>query len=374
MKELINPNVLELTPYRPGRPVEEIQRVFNLDRVIKLASNENPFPLPSHVVEAINREISRLNMYPCSDCYYLRNRLAEYNGVSDKNIVVGAGSVELIRMIVKTLLNPGKGGKVLTSEKTFVMYKIAAVEEGGKQALVEVPLGDDYRYDLERMYRMVDRETRIIFIANPNNPTGTLLSKKELIDFIDKIPRDIMVVLDNAYQEYVTDAGGEADYLDAIEMAVSRKNVVVLRTFSKIYALAGLRIGYAVSNEAVISYLARVKAPFNVTRVAQAAALASLQDDEFKINSAALNAKNREELFRRLTQMGLKVVPSKANFLLFFPPVDTAVLNRQLLKEGIIIRPLQAFGIPDGIRVTIGSEEDNEFFVEKLKKVLSYIE
>jgi histidinol-phosphate aminotransferase len=370
MKELINPNVLELTPYRPGKPVEEIQRVFNLDRVIKLASNENPFPLPPYVVEAINREVSMLNMYPCSDSYYLRNRIADYNGVSEKNIVVGAGSVELIRMIVKAFLNPGKGGKVLTSEKTFVMYKIAAVEEGGKQALVEVPLGEDYGMDLERMYRLVDRDTRIIFIANPNNPTGTLLSKKELMDFIDKIPRDIMVVLDNAYQEYVTDAGGEVDYLDAIEMAVSRKNVVVLRTFSKIYALAGLRIGYAVSNEALISYLARIKIPFNVTRVAQAAALASLQDDDFKIKSAALNVKNREELFRQLTQMGLKVVPSKANFLLFFPPADIEALNQRLLKEGVIIRPLQAFGIPDGMRVTIGSEKDNEFFVEKLKKVL----
>jgi histidinol-phosphate aminotransferase len=374
MKELINPNVLELTPYKPGKPVEEIQRTFNLEKVIKLASNENPLPIPPYVVEAINREVSRLNMYPCSDCYYLRNRIAEYNGISEKNIVVGAGSVELIRMIVKTFLNPWKGEKVLTSEKTFIMYKIATVEEGGKQAFVEAPMADDYRYDLERVYQLVDRKTKIIFIANPNNPTGTLLSKKELMDFIDKIPRDIIVVLDNAYQEYVTGAAGEEDYLDAVEMAVSRKNVIVLRTFSKIYALAGLRIGYAISNEAVISFLARVKVPFNVTRIAQAAALAALQDDDFKIKSAALNVKNRQELFRQLTQMGLKVVPSKANFLLFFPPADTAALNDRLLKEGVIIRPLQAFGVPDGMRVTVGSETDNEFFVEKLKKALSYFE
>lgn len=372
MQELINPNVLELMPYKPGKPVEEIQRVFNLDRVIKLASNENPFPIPPHVAEAINREIPNLNMYPCSDCYYVRNRIAEYNGVAEKNIVVGAGSVELIRMIAKTFLNPGKGEKVLTSRKTFIMYKIATVEQGGKQAYVESPMTDDYRYDLDRMYQMVDQKTRIIFIANPNNPTGTLLSKKELMDFIDKIPRDIMVVLDNAYQEYVTGAAGEEDYLDAVEMAVSRKNVIVLRTFSKIYALAGLRIGYAISNEAVISFLARVKAPFNVTRVAQVAALAALQDDDFKNKSAALNVKNREKLFRQLTQMGLKVVPSKANFLLFFPPADTAALNERMLKQGVILRPLQAFGVPEGMRVTVGSEQDNEFFVAKLKKALSY--
>jgi len=375
MIDLINPNVLELMPYKAGRPVEEIQRLYNIEKVIKLASNENPYPVPQYVADAISGELANIHAYPCSDSYYLRERIARYNGVKPGNVVVGSGSVELIRMIAKTFLNPGRGDKVLTSDKTFVMYKIAAVEEGGNRAIVEVPLGTDYRYDLDRMVDAVDKQTKIIFIANPNNPTGTLLSKKELQAFIDKIHGDVIIVLDNAYQEYVTDAvdgadaAAAADYFDGIETAVARKNIVVLRTFSKIYALAGLRVGYAIAHEEVISYLGRVKAPFNVTRLAQVAALASLQDDEFKNKSARLNAVNRERLFQRLSRLGLDVVPSKANFILFFPRTDTNDLNERLLKEGVIIRPLHGFGFPDGIRVTVGTQEENDFFMEKLEKV-----
>ncbi|HLP59360.1 MAG TPA: histidinol-phosphate transaminase [Candidatus Deferrimicrobium sp.] len=373
MNDLINPNVLELMPYKAGRPVEEIQRLYNIEKVIKLASNENPFPIPPDVVEAITREIANIHTYPCSDSYYLREQVAQYNNVKPENVVIGAGSVELIRMIVKTFLNARQGEKVLTSDKTFVMYKIAAVEEGGNQAIVEIPLGRDYRYDLDRIARAIYAQTKIIFIANPNNPTGTLLTRKELMDFIDKIPDNIIVVLDNAYQEYVTAAGdgSAADYLDGIQLAVSRKNVIVLRTFSKIYALAGLRVGYAIADEEVISYLGRVKAPFNVSRLSQVAALASLKNDEFKNRSARVNAVNRERLFQQLTGLGLKVVPSKANFLLFFPGTDTNDLNERLLKEGVIIRPLHGFGFPDAIRVTVGTEEENDFFMEKLVKVFN---
>ncbi|MCP5108089.1 MAG: aminotransferase class I/II-fold pyridoxal phosphate-dependent enzyme, partial [bacterium] len=290
----------------------------------------------------------------------------------ENNIVAGSGSVELIRMIARAFLKPGE--KILTSEKSFVMYKIAAVETGGKDAFVEAPMSADYRYDLQAMYNLVDQKTKIIFIANPNNPTGTLLPKKELVEFIDKVPRDVFIVLDNAYQEYVMDGGCEEDahqYVTGTDMAVSRKNVIVLRTFSKIYGLAGLRIGYAIANETVISYLGRVKAPFNVTRVAQKAALASLRDDEFKNLSAVTNVKNREKLFRQLTEAGLKVVPSKANFLLFFPETDIPSLNVRLLKEGVIIRPVKGFGVPDGMRVSVGTEKENDFFVEKLTHLLS---
>lgn len=371
MIDLINPDVLELMPYKAGRPVEEIQRIYKIEKVIKLASNENPFPIPQYVADAIAREVANINAYPCSDSYYLRERVAQYNHVKPENVVIGSGSVELIRMIAKTFLNREKGHQVMTADKTFVMYKIAAVEEGGKQAIVEIPLDKDYRFDLDRMAQAVDKQTKVIFIANPNNPTGTLLTKKEVQAFIDKIPGDIIIVLDNAYQEYVTDAADEAgaDYFDGIETAITRKNVIVLRTFSKIYSLAGLRVGYAIAHEEVIGYLGRVKAPFNVTRLAQVAALASLQDDEFKKKSARLNAVNREHMFQQLSRLGLKVVPSKANFILFFPGTDTNDLNERLLKEGVIIRPLHGFGVPDGIRVTVGTKEENDFFIEKLEKV-----
>jgi histidinol-phosphate aminotransferase len=366
MKELINPNVLELTPYKAGLPIECIREKYNVDKVIKLASNENPLPIPAHVSEAIVKEISRVNSYPVCDSYFLKNELARYNGVDAGNVIVGAGSVELIRMIIKSFLQPGE--TVLTSEKTFVLYKIATIETAGKKAFVEAPMGEDFRFDLDRMYRLVDDNTKIIFLTNPNNPTGTMLPKQDIIDFIDKIPEDKLVVLDNAYQEYIA---GREEYLDGIDMALNRKNVIVLRTFSKIYGLAGLRIGYAVSNEDIISFLSRVKAPFNVTRIAQAAALASLRDDGFKTKSAELNIKNREKLYRQLTEMGMKTVPSVTNFFLFFPGTAVDELNVRLLKEGVIIRPLQAFGFPDAMRVTVGLEEDNDFFIQKLKKVLN---
>jgi histidinol-phosphate aminotransferase len=368
MEQLINPNVLSLVPYKPGKPVEELQREYNLKRVVKLASNENPLGIPAHVADAITKEIPNLNFYPENDCHYLRHRVAEYNGVQFENAIIGAGSVELIRIIVSTFLQPGQ--QVLTSEKTFLMYKIAAVEIGGKAAFVEAPMGDDYTYDLDAIYRLINDKTKIIFIANPNNPTGTMLTKQKVMEFINKVPEDIIIVLDNAYQEYVDNI---EEYPDAIDEAVNRKNVIVLRTFSKIYSLSGLRVGYGISTLQILSYLNRVKPPFNVTRLSQAAAMASLENDDFKIQSSQLNLKNKEKLHRQLKEMGLKVIPSKANFLLFLPGpgIDTIELNQRLLKEGVIIRPLQPFGVPNGIRVSIGLEQDNDFFIEKLKKVLA---
>lgn len=365
MKNLVNPDVLGLTPYQPGKPVEEIKRKYNLDRVIKLASNENPLPVPRHVVDAVNRSISSFNSYPDSDSYYLRERLAAYNRIDKNNVIVGAGSVELIRMIVKCFLKPGE--TVLTSKKTFLMYRVAAIEEGGKNAYVEAEMDEAFKYDLENLYRLLDEKTKIIFIANPNNPTGTLLSTKQVHDFIERVPRDKIVVLDNAYHEFVPDT---ENYPDGIDLAVNRENVIVLRTFSKIYSLAGLRIGYAFANRETISYLGRVKAPFNVTKVAQDAALASLENDDFKLESVKLNEKNKEKLFKQLQGLGLKVIPSVTNFLLFFPEVDAAALNERMLQDGIILRPMGAFGVPEGMRVSVGLEEDNDYFIEKLKKNL----
>lgn len=365
MEELINPNVLNLVPYKPGKPIEELQREHNLKRVVKLASNENPLGISTHVAEVIKNEIANLNFYPENDSYYLKHRIADYNGIQADNIIVGAGSVELISMIVRTFLLPGQ--TVLTSEKTFLMYKIAAVETGGKSAFIEAPMGDDYTYDLDALYRLTDDKTKIIFIANPNNPTGTMINKQEIMDFIRKVPEDKIIVFDNAYQEYVSCPD---EYPDAIEEAMNRKNVIVLRTFSKIYSLSGMRVGYGISTPEIISYLNRVKPPFNVTRLSQVAAMASLENNDFKHHSIKLNSKNKEKLYLQLKEIGMQVIPSETNFLLFFPGIDTTELNQRLLKEGVIIRPLRAFGVPEGMRVTVGIEEDNDFFIEKLKKIL----
>jgi histidinol-phosphate aminotransferase len=368
MQELINPNVLEMVPYKPGKPVEELLREYNLKKVVKLASNENPLGVPTYVAEAIKNEISHLNYYPENDSYYLRHCIADYNGIKADNVIVGAGSVELISIIVRTFLLPGQ--TVLTSEKTFLMYKIAAVEKGGKAAFIEAPIRDDYTYDLDALYRLTDDKTKIIIIANPNNPTGTMLNKQEIMDFINKVPEDKIIVLDNAYQEYVSSPD---EYPDAIAEAINRKNIIVLRTFSKIYSLSGMRVGYGVSHPGILSYLNRVKPPFNVTRLAQVAAMASLENDDFMHQSIKLNLKNKEKLYRQLQEIGMRVIPSEANFLLFFPGIDPTGLNQRLLKEGVIIRPLQPFGVPEALRVTVGTEEDNDFFIEKLKKILGEV-
>ncbi|MCK4763765.1 MAG: histidinol-phosphate transaminase [Candidatus Aminicenantes bacterium] len=365
MINLINPNILELTPYQPGKPEEEIKRKYNLEKVVKLASNENPLPLPQNVCDAIVREISLFNRYPDSDSYYLKEKIAAYNGIERDNVLVGAGSVEIIRMISRCFLKPGE--TVLSSEKSFLMYRGAAVEQGGKEAFVEAKMDEAFRFDLDNLSRLIDDKTKIIFIANPNNPTGTTLNRQPVYDFIDSVPEDKIIVLDNAYHEFVSNLD---DYPDGIELAMKRKNIIVLRTFSKIYSLAALRVGYAIAHPETISYLGRVKGPFNVTRAAQAAAIASLENDDFKNKSLELNAKNREKLFTQLQNLGLKVVPSETNFLLFFPGTDPAELNEKLLQQGVIIRPMRAFGVPDGMRVSVGSEEDNDYFVSRLEKLL----
>ena len=365
MKNLVNPNLLELMPYKPGKPVEELQRTYNLKRIVKLASNENPFEIPDNVKNVIREEISNISTYPCSDSYYLRNAIAEKFNLTIDNVMVGAGSVEIIRMITRAFLNPGE--KVLTSEKTFLMYKIAAVETQGTVSFVEAEMDEDFRFNLSNIKNKIDDSVKIIFITNPNNPTGTTVPGKEIAEFIESVPENILIVLDNAYEEYVAPG---SDYLTGIEYIKDRKNVIILKTFSKIYGLAGLRIGYALWHPETLSMLSRVKAPFNVTRIAQKAALESLKSDDFKEKSYELNMKNKTLLLSKLEGLGIKTIPSETNFLMFFPETDINELNEKLLKEGVIIRPLRAFGVPEAMRVTIGFEEDNNFFFNKLKIAL----
>jgi histidinol-phosphate aminotransferase len=369
MESLVNPHVLQITPYKPGKPVEDIQREFNLTKVVKLASNENMLPIPENVRVAITDELSQIHYYPDSDNFYLRQRIAEYNGVGMDNVIVGAGSVEIIHMLIRTFLKPGE--KVLTSEKTFSLYKIATTEIAGETSFVEVPMGRELCFDLEAIAKRIDERTKIIFITNPNNPTGTFLHVETIHAFIDQIPGDRIIVLDNAYQEYIDDP---KDYVYGLEEIGRKKNVIVLRTFSKVYGLAGLRVGYAMAKPEIIDILNRVKPPFNVTRVGQRAALASLENDDYKNKSVRLNRANKSRLLSQLKDLGLRVLPSQANFLLFFPEVDIADLNLRLLKQGVIIRPTGGFGIPEAMRVTVGLEAENDFFIAALKKSLKEIE
>ena len=366
MDSLINPNVLQISPYIPGKPVEDIQREFNLKKIVKLASNENMLPIPRNVRKAISDEMSQIHCYPDSDNYALRQRLAELNGLQLEHIIVGAGSVELIHMLIRTFLKTGE--KVLTSEKTFSLYKIATTEFAGQAAYQETPMDANLCFDLDAMFARIEQQTKIIFITNTNNPTGTFVHAAAIRQFIKKVPKDKIIVLDNAYQEYVDNPG---DYVSGLDEIRAGENVVVLRTFSKVYGLAGLRVGYAMARPEIISILGRVKAPFNVTRIGQRAALASLESDDYKNRSVDMNRTNKARLLGQMKSLGLRVIPSQTNFLLFFPEIAPAELNLRLLKEGVIIRPTAGFGIPEGMRVTVGLEAENDFFIKKLKKVLS---
>lgn len=366
MESLVNPHVLQITPYKPGKPVEDLQREFNLKKIVKLASNENMLPIPERVRKAIGDELSQVHFYPDSDNHCLRQRLAEYNGLQLDNVIVGAGSVEIIHMLVRTFLKPGE--KVITSEKTFSLYKIATTEFAGQAAYLEMPMDKNLCFDLEAMAGRIDEQTKIIFITNPNNPTGTFIPAVAIRNFINKVPKNKIIVLDNAYQEYVDDPNNYVTGLDEIQAG---KNIIVLRTFSKVYGLAGLRVGYAMARPEIISILNRIKAPFNVTRIGQRAALASLENEEYKNRSVLLNRANKAKLFAQLQSLGLRVIPSQTNFLLFFPQTDIAGLNMKLLQQGVIIRPTAGFGIPEAMRVTIGLEEENDFFFAKLKNALN---
>ena len=369
MESLVHPHILQITPYKPGKPVEDIQREFNLKKIVKLASNENMLPIPDRVRNAINDELSQVHFYPDSDSYTLRRRIAEYNGLQPEHIIVGAGSVEIIHMLIRTFLKPGE--TVLSSEKTFPLYRIATTEIAGESAYVEAPMTQALCFDLQAIAERIVPQTKIIFITNPNNPTGTWIHAQPIRDFIDRFAGDKIIVLDNAYQEYVDDAD---DYVTGLDEIRRKKNVVVLRTFSKVYGLAGLRVGYAMAKPEIISILNRVKAPFNVTRVGQRAAMASLENDDFKNRSVLLNRANKAKLFVQLQSLGLRVIPSQTNFLLFFPQVDINDLNLRLLKQGVIIRPAGGgFGCPEAMRVTIGLEEENDFFFAKLKTSLDEI-
>ena len=366
MKDLVNHNVLDISPYKPGKPIEDVKRMYGLDRVIKLASNENPFPIPDIVWRRLEEHRSELHTYPDNDSYYLRQKIAENNNIKMENVIFGAGTVELIRMIGRLFLRPGD--TVLTSERTFLLYRIAALENLGRQAYCEVPLDEQYRFNLPGMLDAIDESTKIIYVANPNNPTGTILGKAELLDFIDRVPERIIVVLDNAYQEYVSNPD---DYLEGVDLALDRPNVIVLRTFSKIYGLAGFRVGYGITKEETAALLYRVKAPFNVTRTGQIAALAALDDLEYPRRSASLNFKNRAKLYQQMKDLGVNVIMSETNFLFFIPEMDVLELYEKMLKRGVIIRPLHAYGAPEALRVTVGFEEDNDFFVSQLAEVLS---
>ncbi len=359
---LIRPALADLVPYEPGKPIEEVQRELGLQRVVKLASNEGPYgPFPS-AREALERAAEELNRYPDGGVYLLRRALAERHGVRFEEVTVCAGADAVIGYVCQATLDPGD--EAVTGWPSFASYVLDPLKLGAVP--VRVPLRED-RYDLDALLEAITPRTKLVFVAAPNNPTGTTSTREELDAYFARVPAHVLTVLDQAYLEYVEDP----DYPDAIEeYAKAGHRVLVLRTFSKIYGLAGLRVGYGVGPADVITAIGKVRRAFDVTTAGQAAALASLDDAGELARRRESNREAMALLERALRASGLEPAgPAVANFL-FVRVGDAAALDQALLRQGVIVRPLASFGAPDALRITAGTPEEIAVLAEALRAVV----
>lgn len=349
----------EIDPYIPGKPIEEVERELGLTAV-KLASNENPLGPSPLAVEAARRALAESHRYPDGGSYYLREALAARLGVPREKIIVGSGSTDIIHLAASVLL--GAGESAVTSQGSFPLYYIAIEKMGAN--LIAVPQ-KNYAFDLDGIARAVQKDTKIIYIANPNNPTGSIFDADAFDTFLQKIPEEILVVLDEAYYEYVQ----MKNYSRSLDLVRANKNVLVLRTFSKVYGLAGLRVGYGIGPVELIGAMDKIRLPFPVSGVAQAAALAALDDTEHVKRSLEANRAGLRQLENGLREIGVKFAPSVTNFVLVEVGGDADVLAGELLKLGVIVRPMAWMGFPHAIRVTVGTREENEKFLNALQQL-----
>jgi histidinol-phosphate aminotransferase len=361
---LVPAHVASLTPYIPGKPIEEVEREYGVHDVAKLASNENVLGPSPRALEAAREAAGKVHLYPDGSAFLLRNALAGKLSVRPEQVFVGNGSNELIELLVRTFVLDGE--EVLTSAQTFIAYRLAAQAHG--KTLVEAPMKARFHYDLEALRKLLSRRTKLVFLANPDNPTGTCFPEGDLVAFLDAVPRETLVVLDEAYQEFVDGAGW---YQDALALRRKYSNLVVLRTFSKIHGLAGLRLGYGIAREEIVEYVDRVRPPFNVNLVAQAAGVAALSDDAHVEQGRALVRTERPFLSEGLRALGATVVPSQGNFVLAdFPGRPARELFEALLRQGVVVRPMHGYGFPTAQRITCGRRADNERCLAALAKVL----
>lgn len=359
---LANAGVQALSPYQAGKPIEELQRELGLTDVVKLASNENPLGPSVLAVEACRKAAEGIYLYPDSSGFQLKNKLSKQYDIKPNQITLGNGSNDVLDLIARAFLEPGKSA--VFSAHAFVVYPIA-VQACGARAIVTP--ARDWGHDLDAMLAAIAPDTCVIFIANPNNPTGTWVNRQALEAFLDAVPEHVMVVLDEAYTEYVM----EADFPNGLDYLENYPNVIVTRTFSKAYGLAGLRIGYGMSSAAVCDLLNRVRAPFNVSTVALAAAEAALDDAAYLQESRRVNSAGLKQLGEGFDALGLEWIPSVGNFIAFKVPVDAGQVYQGLLREGVIVRPVGVYAMPDFLRVSVGLESENRRFLQALPKVLS---
>jgi len=356
--------IQDLHPYSAGRPIEEVAKEKGLARIIKLASNENPMGMSPKAVEAVKKAADDLHRYPDGAAVALREKLAQRHDVDPEMVVLGNGSNEVLEIMAQLFL--GEGRRSLYAWPAFVVYRLATLAHGGRG--VEVPLTPDLRHDLPAMADALDETVKLVYVANPNNPTGTYVNRDELELFMERVPENVPLVLDEAYFEF---AAHLADFPNGLDYIKQGKQIIVTRTFSKAHGLAGLRVGYAVMPVELAQLYNRVRQPFNESSIAQAAALAALDDDEFVNMTLKHNNRELKRIEAAVTGMGLSVTPTYANFVL----IDLAGRSGQevyesLLDHGIIVRPMAPYGLPGTIRATIGLTEENELFLAALEKII----
>ncbi len=364
MKSLARECIKRVKPYTPGKPIEEVERELGLKTVIKLASNENCFGPSPKALRAIIGNARGVNRYPDADSFYLKKALASRLDIGAENLIIGNGSDEIITLAARAFLN--EGDEVVTARPTFLIYEIASQIANAKIVLVPMKA---FRYDLKGMKAAITPMTKMVFIANPDNPAGTYVTKSELSDFFEGLPEGVITFLDEAYFEFAKDI---KDYPNGLDFFKKLKvNLIITRTFSKAYGLAGLRVGYGIAGPEVISALERVREPFNVNILAQRAALAALGDNAFLKKTLDHAKREKSFLYTVFQKMGLKYIKSAANFVLVDVAADSRALFERMLKSGVIVRDMKAWGLDTFIRVTIGTREENKKFIEVLKKELA---
>lgn len=352
--------IRSLVPYSPGKPIEEVEREYGIEDSVKLASNENPLGPSPRAIKALQERLHQLHLYPDGDCFYLKQSLAAKLGICSDTLIFGNGSNEIIELAVRTFMRPGD--EAVVAHQAFVVYRLVVQAVGGHCKIV--PLRD-FTHDLDAMARAITPRTRVLFLANPNNPTGTIYRKEEWERFLERVTADILVIVDEAYFEYV----GDTDYPDSLVYHGERRALLTLRTFSKLYGLAGLRIGYGIGTKRMIDLMHRVRQPFNVNAAAQWAASAALEDHEHVKRSLAVNDEGMHYLREEIAKLGLEQIPSQANFILIRVEKSQAVFDR-LLRRGVIVRPMGGYDLPEYIRVTIGKSRENLKFISELRNII----
>ncbi|WP_404399262.1 histidinol-phosphate transaminase [Idiomarina seosinensis] len=361
-KAAANPGVRQLQPYQAGKPMDELQRELGLAKVIKLASNENPLGLSGKVRTALQAEVEELIRYPDANGFYLKSKLAALHQVQPQQITLGNGSNDVLEILARTFVSAAD--EVIYSQHAFVVYPLVTQAIGAKGVSVAAR---NYGHDLDAMAAAVSEKTKMIFVANPNNPTGTFLTTEALQSFLDKVPSRVLVVLDEAYSEYVP----ENERAPSVAWLHDYPNLVVSRTFSKAYGLAGLRAGYAVSSVEIADLMNRIRQPFNVNSLSLKAAEVILDDHEYLQKAVRVNQQGMQQLTEFCQQNGYNYIPSYGNFLTIEVGPDAGEIYQKLLHQGVIVRPVGGYGLPNHLRVSIGLPEENQAFIDAMNRIAS---